>query len=403
MTKTPTLKYLYEYRKQLPGDLLFDNSITAMMLVDENRTIKVVNQQFCRLFGYGPEEVVGKRTSVLTPTKKHFEAYRKYFAQTRDGSIQSSELQYKKKNGDLFWVKLTGIAISSSNEKFVLWSFDDISEEVKSRNEIHNRYLELDIIFNKVPTGLVYAVGDIIERANPVFLSMVNLKKEAVLGKDIDSVLAGVQIEKESQGRHLVKLRTGQGTLLVELEVSPVDQDSMIILFHNVTRHVLEKKELFTQATTDGLTRLLNKTAFEQKVKQLLADPGNPVISMALLDIDFFKKVNDVHGHVIGDGVLTGLAALLNSQVRKSEVIGRIGGEEFGIVFLATKAEAAPICKRLLASVRSQRFTEKQLGVTISMGLTDTQYSRKFESLYTEADRLLYRAKNLGRDCLVSE
>lgn len=398
MTENAMIKNLYEYRNQLPGDILFENSITAMMLVDNNRTITVVNNQFCALFGYDPEEVIGKRTSVLTPTKKHFDEYRKYFVETRDGSIKSSELQYKKKSGELFWVKLTGIAIDDGKDRYILWSLDDVSEEVKSRKEIHNRYLELDIIFNKVPTGLVYVVNNIIERANPVFLSIVGMENEEVIGKNIHTVLADVKIEKDVYGKELVRLSSSGETLSIEQEVAPITENSVIILFHNVTRHVIEKKELFNQARTDGLTRLLNKSAFQKKIQVLLDDPANEIISLAIFDIDFFKAVNDTHGHIIGDVVLTELASLLNGEVRKCEVLGRIGGEEFGLAFPVDRNSAVPICNRLLDCIRAQPFTEKQLNITVSMGLTDSTFSRQFDEIYKEADRLLYRAKQLGRN-----
>lgn len=97
MTEKFTPTPFQEYQNQLSGDFLFENSITAMMLVDIDRTIMVVNKQFERLFGYSSAEVIGKRTSVLTPSLKHFEDYRKQFIETREGSLKSNELQYKKK------------------------------------------------------------------------------------------------------------------------------------------------------------------------------------------------------------------------------------------------------------------------------------------------------------------
>ncbi len=403
MMESAMIKHLAAYRKRLPGDLLFENSITAMMLVDENRAIIVVNKQFCTIFGYRPDEVVGLQTSVLTPSLKHFNEYRKYYEQTRDGSFKSSELQYRKKSGELFWTKLTGIAIPSEGVRYVLWSFDDISGEVKSRKEIHDRYLELDIIFNKVPTGLVYVVDDRIERVNPSFLAMVNREKDELIGKRLCSILENCDEERRVEGKRLLRFGKGMDTTMVEQEVQPITEHSAIVLFHNVTQHVLEKKALLDQALTDGLTGLLNRTGFQVRTEAMLSSPDMSDIAFAVFDIDFFKAVNDTHGHAVGDAVLIELAALLKGELRRIEVVGRLGGEEFGVVFPVNKDDAVLVCNRLLKCIRTQPFTEKQLKITVSIGLTASTYSRKFEEMYREADRLLYCAKRSGRNQLAFE
>ncbi len=384
------------YKSQLPGELLFESSITAMMLVDDNRIILVVNRQFCALFGYTAEEVIGKSTSILTPTMKHFFKYRKYFVETRDGSIKSSELQYKKKNGELVWVKLTGTAIVDEKERYILWSFDDISEEVESRQELHDLNLELNIIFNKVPTGLVYVVDNVIERANSVFLTMINKEEDEVVGKNIHTLLPDARFNKDGQKKILVQLRRADKTLTVEQEISPITENSAIVLFHNITGHILEKAELLNRAMTDGLTGILNKDSFQKRVQALLDDPANDVVSLAIFDIDHFKNVNDTYGHIVGDKILVELSELLNRQVRKSEILGRIGGEEFGIAFPVEKKDGIPICDRLLQSIRNQYFIDSELRITVSMGLTDSNFSRHFNEMYKEADRLMYCAKKSG-------
>lgn len=401
MTGSAMISHLKAYKKQLPGDLLFENSITAMMLVDKRRVITVVNKQFCTLFGYTPGEVIGLQTAVLTPTKRHFDEYRKYFEETRDGSIKSSELQYKKKTGELFWVKLTGSVIPSESERYILWSFDDITREVESRKEIHNRYLELDIIFNRVPTGLVYVVDDIIERVNPSFLGMLEARKAEVVGRDIHEFIEEIEVETDTSEKRLVKFRRGDETLAVEYDTEHVAENSAIILFHNVTRHVIEKQELFDQARTDNLTGLLNRSGFQEEGQAMFDNPANESLTFAMLDIDYFKKVNDTYGHVVGDEVLVELAELLKRELRKREVVGRLGGEEFAVVFAEPKDHAIIICKRLLDSIRAQSFTKKRLNITVSIGLVHYLHPIQLNEMYKEADRLLYEAKSLGRNRLV--
>ncbi len=388
------------YRKRLQGDLLFENSITAMMLVDETRTITVVNKRFCTLFGYALQEVIGLQTSVLTPTETHFEEYTQYFEQTRSGSIESSELQYKKKSGELFWVKLTGISISDESEKYILWSFDDITSEVEARSEIQNRYQELNIIFNKVPSGLIYVVDDVIERANPSFLHMVNEPTQNVVGRKVSAFLEDFDQGKDARVKKLVRFHNGREPITVEREIEKVAEHSYIVLLMNITQHVREKKALLTLAQTDGLTDIFNRSTFLELAQKMITDPSCEYMSFVMFDLDNFKQINDSYGHDIGDDVLVELAALCTSQLREGEIFGRLGGEEFGLAFPVSKEKGSIICNRLLELIRSQVFTAKKINVTVSMGLTDSTFSNLLDAIYKEADRLLYCAKRAGRDRL---
>ncbi|WED23032.1 ATP-binding protein [Vibrio sp. JC009] len=137
------------YDSVLTGEMLFQKSITPMMIVDTTRTIIKANNRFCDMFGYALKEIVGKKTVILTPTGEHFSRYAKAFEETRDGSIESNELLYKKSDGSLFWVKLTGMPLETEAGNFVIWSFDDISEEVSTREELEKSYKELEAMKEK--------------------------------------------------------------------------------------------------------------------------------------------------------------------------------------------------------------------------------------------------------------
>lgn len=400
MKNSGSITHLDAYRKGLPGNLLFENSVTPMILVDGERRITVVNKRFTTLFGYSPDEVIGRKTSLLTPTEQHFEEYKSHFEKTRDGRIESSELKYRKKSGELFWVKLSGIPLVVEGSSYILWSFDDITAEVAARHEIRTRYLELDIIFNKVPTGLIYVVDARIERANPSFLRMINDSRENVLGKEVSAVLEDFEQGRESREKKLVKFHNGRNSITVEREIERVSENSYIVLFFNITQHVIEKMALLTLAQTDGLTDILNRSTFMDRSQAMLADPAVGVVTLVILDIDHFKEINDNHGHDIGDEVLRELAGFVKKQIREGEIFGRLGGEEFGISLPCTKEKAAIICKRLLEGIRSLPFSRKRIRVTASAGLTDSRFSNQLETIYREADRLLYQAKRSGRDRL---
>lgn len=165
-----------------------------------------------------------------------------------------------------------------------------------------------------------------------------------------------------------------------------------------------EKCELYDLAVTDPLTKALNRRAFfrfaEREVTR--ACRHHAPLSTILFDIDHFKRVNDVHGHSIGDEVLVRLTQLISENIRDEDLLGRLGGEEFALVLPQTGPEAAySLANRLREKVRGLRFDspEGTFGVTISLGVSAPEDDDPdiLNSL-DRADKALYRAKRLGRD-----
>ena len=392
---------LATYDSMLTGDILFERSITPMVIVDSQRIMVKANISFCDLFGYSRNEILGQSTALLTPSREHFERYKKSFERTRDGSLQSSDLLYKKKDGELFWVKLTGIPIVTDAQHFVLWSFDDITQEVHAREEIRDRYRELEIIFEKVRAGLVFVVDGVINRVNQSFLRMLNEEYENVVGRNVTVFLDCFEKCKAEGTKKIVRFCNRDGHVtIVEREIIPITENSHIIVFIDITEHVKEKEVLTKKSQIDGLTGIFNRNTFLQFAQEMLLDPAHEYVSFMLFDIDYFKEINDTHGHDIGDEVLIELVRLIQQLLRREEIFGRFGGEEFGVLFPVAENQATTIAQRLLQAIREHRFTRKKIAVTVSMGLVDNTFSNVFETMFKEADRLLYLAKNRGRDRL---
>jgi diguanylate cyclase (GGDEF)-like protein/PAS domain S-box-containing protein len=155
-------------------------------------------------------------------------------------------------------------------------------------------------------------------------------------------------------------------------------------------------------ALTDPLTGLLNRRAFLDRLEQALhlADRHGGPLSLAILDLDHFKEVNDRHGHEAGDRVLSELAVRLTSAARREEVLGRLGGEEFAWLFPRSHGDAAVTAvERVRASVG-----ERPMGVAghvrFSAGVAEWRPGEPMSDLMRRADRALYRAKAAGRNCV---
>ncbi len=155
------------------------------------------------------------------------------------------------------------------------------------------------------------------------------------------------------------------------------------------------------------LTGLNNRRAFFEKsavidVNSRNRDCGYAVI---IIDIDYFKKINDAHGHAVGDEVLKLLGRCLKSHLRATDIEGRIGGEEFAVTLVDTTLEQAKmIAEKLCAAIRKLSLKAyPHLKITVSCGVSVfTRASKRFADILEKADEALYRAKSAGRDCVVA-
>ena len=170
------------------------------------------------------------------------------------------------------------------------------------------------------------------------------------------------------------------------------------------------------QGLTDTLTAINNRRFFDQRLREEVEVAGRSgkSLSCMLLDVDYFKRVNDTYGHQVGDVVLREVAAVIRAQLRSSDVLSRYGGEEFAALLAnTTPEEAAEVAERVREAVAGHVFESPEFEpftVTISIGIATfspesvccMKGNRMEDMLVGAADQALYAAKGGGRDCAVS-
>jgi diguanylate cyclase (GGDEF)-like protein len=164
-------------------------------------------------------------------------------------------------------------------------------------------------------------------------------------------------------------------------------------------------KRLKQLTETDALTEIANRRHFFQVYEGLLNDSSEPPehVSLVLIDVDHFKRINDRYGHPCGDLVLRTVASLLKNSIRSEDLVARIGGEEFAVLMPGLDSEAAmAAAERLRRAVAEHEFRVedgRRVKVTISAGLCSADgVTPDAEEFYALADRALYAAKERGRD-----
>lgn len=173
----------------------------------------------------------------------------------------------------------------------------------------------------------------------------------------------------------------------------------------------LELLELFAEskerAERDFLTNLYNRLYFFEMSRKVLANAKRrgTTIAVAMIDIDFFKKINDNYGHDVGDIAIKEMASILDSSFRESDIVARFGGEEFCILLVdCQKSNLFEIFDTLRARVERNKirvdFKNLEINYTISIGVSAIKRT-EIEEMISDADRLLYEAKNSGRNRVV--
>lgn len=178
----------------------------------------------------------------------------------------------------------------------------------------------------------------------------------------------------------------------------------LLIVLFTVRRYQMRIEK---SAATDPLTKLLNRQAFDFVFQQAILDSerSRQTLCVAIMDIDHFKKINDKHGHLVGDHVLKEIAAISRRSLRESDVICRWGGEEFLLLLKNCSLEKATAIAETLRSTiaandfsRTTDLTKGRLSLTVSMGVAECKPQESEDSVFERADVALYQAKENGRN-----
>ncbi len=187
----------------------------------------------------------------------------------------------------------------------------------------------------------------------------------------------------------------------------PVVSDGKLVNMVSIRELTKAYELLQIEANTDPLTELSNRRPFLRTLTEEFdrARAQAHPLAVAMIDLDNFKRVNDTFGHEAGDAVLRQISGLLITEFRTIDLIGRLGGEEFAVVFPETTLEGARIaCERLLKGIRGAKIKvgTDEIRVTASIGLAPmTRIHKEPSQVLKCADELLYQAKSNGRDRLI--
>ena len=253
----------------------------------------------------------------------------------------------------------------------------------------------------------IWGLPDDIAAALPTFAELLEHGHRAAAFDIADHLLARYIAERNEQVRagnsEPGELRLRDGRVL-RFEATLLPDGGRMISYLDITSQVRAAEELERLAHTDELTGIYNRRHFfflaERELEKF--DRYARPLCLVMLDIDYFKRVNDQFGHATGDAVLRTVAQRCRAGVRMTDTLARIGGEEFAILMPeTTAANGADVAERLRGELRRApvRHDGASVTVTVSLGVADaTRTRRTVSTLLDAADSALYEAKRTGRD-----
>lgn len=196
------------------------------------------------------------------------------------------------------------------------------------------------------------------------------------------------------------------GNVALEKSVSLINSIGMFVFFFafaykigSYNAMINENKVLKYKNSTDHLTRLYNRKYFDYCINKYYSQS----ISLLMIDIDHFKKVNDVYGHQCGDMILTEVANIIKNSIRDRDMAFRYGGEEFSAILISPKGKEYEIAERIKKSIEAGMFyyKGKTIKITASIGIANSFNAKGPDRLIRIADEALYRAKKEGRNLII--
>jgi len=393
----------------------------AMVIIDGDGMIALVNEQAEKLFGYARENLVGERVGVLMPDRFRLRHAAHVAGLTGDpaNAMQAvRELIARRHDGSEFEVEISLKALQTASGAYVSASIRDITDRKRRERETAHRASVVeqshDAIISKDLAGIITSW-------NPGAERLYGHSETDMLGRslgvlvpaghedELPAILARVCAGERIFQQQTVRQRNDGTQVHVSVTISPIrDRAGAVIgassIARDISAHLDYQEQLRVLSEQDTLTGVRNRRRFEQDVAEQLSRARRYGERAGLLcvDIDQFKQINDTYGHAAGDLAIKQFASCLLNRMRDSDVVGRIGGDEFAVLLRhADERDAAAVSgdlRRVIAEtgIALDDGTRITLSASIGHALID-DHTTSYEAVFAAADKAMYAEKRRPR------
>jgi diguanylate cyclase (GGDEF)-like protein/PAS domain S-box-containing protein len=405
----------------------FARTLPEIVLVHDER-ILLANDSAANLVGLKPDQLEGREVADLV--KPAYRAlFRKTMADHLAGQSAPRRLEIQLIDGAErgLWVEAQSSLIEYRGNRAILTIARDVSYRKSLEVSLSRSKRQAQYTLESISEGVITTDNQgRIDYMNRAAESMTGANRDNASGHKLGELFSlideadrrplGDPVERCLSMRRRVNM--GRRALLVsgdgehehsvEITASPVrgpgnSISGTVVVFHDVSEIRGLTRQMSYQATHDALTGLINRREFERRLQEAIdsAHAEEGVHIVFYMDLDRFKAVNDSCGHIAGDNMLREVATLIKDQVRDSDFVGRLGGDEFGTLLIGCPLDKArQIATDICNAVADYRFVwqDKIFNIGISIGLVEiTHASAALQDIMSAADSACYVAKQRGR------
>ena len=405
----------------------FARTLPEIVLVHDDK-ILLANESAAGLMGLDPAQLVGREVADLV--KPAYRAlFRKTLAKRLAGEEAPRRLEIQLINGNQtgLWVEAQSSTIEFHGSPAILTVARDVSHRKSLEVSLSRSKRQAQYTLESISEGVITTDNDgRIDYMNLAAETLVGTSRDDAAGHrtgelftlvdDADRRPLGDPVDRclsmrrrVNMGRRAVMVsQDGEQEHSVELTASPIrgpgnSISGTVVVFHDVSELRGLTRQMSYQATHDALTGLINRREFERRLDEAMdsAHAEESVHMLFYMDLDRFKAVNDSCGHLAGDNMLREVAALIKDQVRESDFVGRLGGDEFGALLIGCPIDKArQIAADVCNAVDDYRFVwkDKIFNIGVSIGLVEISHtSGSLQDVMSAADSACYVAKQQGR------
>lgn len=405
----------------------FSRTLPEIVVVHDER-ILLANESAAALVGLAPEQLVGREAADLV--KPAYRAlFRKTMARRMSGDNVPRRLEIQLIDGKEqgLWVEAQSSMIEYRGTPAILTIARDVSYRKSLEVSLSRSRRQAQYTLESISEGVITTDNEgRVDYLNRAAEAMTGASRDDAIGQKIADLFTLID---ESDRRHLGdpverclamrrRVNMGRRALLVsnsgdhehsvEITASPIRGpgntiSGTVVVFHDVSEIRGLTRQMSYQATHDPLTGLINRREFERRLQESMdsAHAEETVHMLFYMDLDRFKAVNDSCGHIAGDNLLREIATLIKDQVRDSDFVGRLGGDEFGTLLVGCPIDKArQIAADICNAVGDYRFVwkDKIFNIGISIGLVEISHSSgTLQDVISAADSACYVAKQRGR------
>lgn len=388
---------------------------TLISKSNEKGKITYVSDAFCEVSGYERNELIGKSHNIIRDPSMSKEAFKDMWKTIKEKKIWNGIVTNRKKDGSKYVVNATILPLlnQGGSIKEYIAIRHDITQLEEYKQRLKNKLDEYSTIVDK---NVILSSTDVdgnIVFASEAFAKVSGYTKEELLGSN-HSIIKSGKMDKKLYTKlwdTITSGKTWKGELQnkrkdgsyywVDAVISPViDEANNITGYTAVRQDITDKKIIEEISQKDKLTQIYNRLKLDEVLLSEMERNRRykTQFSVILLDIDKFKLVNDNYGHPVGDSVLQQTAAILSKNIRKTDTLGRWGGEEFMIICANTNLDGALLLAEHLRKNMEQFEFDHVKTVTASFGVASYNSNELEEVLLKRCDDALYNAKRNGRN-----